>query len=551
MNEIYPNIYKNMNGGGLFNLFGTSSSDNSLLRSEMEQTLSHEVEQLKEYLVVPGNLNGFFKKIYLPKPISNPISEEDKGKIKLYNFIDEDINNKLTSNDTNIPQVVEIPRKIYKKGKSSDVVVEIESVKINKQDLLNHLANFKTDLDELLERVIKNLDKLKEKMLRHKLINLSNLQYFMENLYEGIDCEDVHKNIKFAQEKGKDALKEKIAAKESMTGQHIFPSSGPQNKSLREQCEPCNIIINNMNDMESYIVAIIEETKAELNDNNKAVRNFFYDYLMNKLNDKPLESYVAFMKAAYKKLLAHFFYNIYRTYKFVSLGKKEQSFKTDNDYILAACTIFVNSMYDYLNQPEYLRKALSLMNPVNYNLLCFKNVFNMFFNIETTTDNPISRLFLFNQITFLIGLVSALKITNYNYIDTIYINGTTNYLDIINASLGKYSGASKYKLCKINDMYGYIVSSYYSKLAYYNSKNQANKPIYLTETLFLLVDIGLTLYKIKSREIVKQNKAPISISNLACELLPKIGPPVKPRPSQEVVDAVLRNNPNLLDGASA
>jgi thiamine kinase-like enzyme len=175
MNEIYPNIYKKMNGGGLFNLFGTSSSDNSLLRNEMEQTLSHEVEQLKEYLVVPGNLNGFFKKIYLPKPISNPISSEEEGQKKLYNFINEDINNKLTSNDTNIPQVVEIPRKIYKKGKSSDVVIEIESVKINKQDLLNHLANFKTDLDELLERVIKNLDKLKEKMLRHRLINLDNI----------------------------------------------------------------------------------------------------------------------------------------------------------------------------------------------------------------------------------------------------------------------------------------------------------------------------------------------------------------------------------------
>ena len=37
-----------------------------------------------------------------------------------------------TWKDNNIPEVVEIPRKIYKKGKAHDVVVEIKSVKINK-----------------------------------------------------------------------------------------------------------------------------------------------------------------------------------------------------------------------------------------------------------------------------------------------------------------------------------------------------------------------------------------------------------------------------------
>ena len=89
------------------------------------------------------------------------------------------INTTINYDSHELPDEIEIPIKKYKKSDSYKVKVEIESVKISKKDLLIHLANFKIDLDESLEKVIKNLDRLKQNMLGDRLINLGNFKFFL------------------------------------------------------------------------------------------------------------------------------------------------------------------------------------------------------------------------------------------------------------------------------------------------------------------------------------------------------------------------------------
>ena len=104
------NTYKNMNGGGILDIF-KSKKDDSLLIKFIEEILPSELQQLKDYLVVPENLKDFFKKIYLPQQISNPTDEREKGQNLLYNFVNKDIDEKIKLTDRNIPEFVEIPRK--------------------------------------------------------------------------------------------------------------------------------------------------------------------------------------------------------------------------------------------------------------------------------------------------------------------------------------------------------------------------------------------------------------------------------------------------------
>ncbi len=200
MDEINKNDY--MNGGGWFDfLTRRNNTTEVMVSNEMEEILSNEIEQLKKYIVVPGYLNNFFKNMFLKE---RPIFE----RMASYKSISEKIDVKINSKDYKLPDTIEIPRKIYKKDKSN-LKIEIESVKISKKELLMHLANFKIDLDEFNERIMKNLDKIKENMLGNRLINLNSLKFFMLNINNVLDCDKVHQNINFIKENGINAFEKK------------------------------------------------------------------------------------------------------------------------------------------------------------------------------------------------------------------------------------------------------------------------------------------------------------------------------------------------------
>lgn len=555
MDEMEKNDY--MNGGGWRDLFSRNKKTTAdMVSNEMAELLSNEIEQLKKYIVAPGELNNFFKKIYIkdttglvttskakvtPKEAPlvgftvDPIKPEkkieeidDMVRTSIFN----NINTTINYDSHELPDEIEIPIKKYKKDDSYKVKVEIESVKISKKDLLIHLANFKIDLDEYLEKVIKNLDRLKQNMLGDRLINLGNFKFFLSELHDTMDCKTINEKITYIKTNGLDKFIKKtetISQKSDGTFKTLNPDT--EKKSI-DTCIPCNIVINNINEIHNFINNIINEVKNQLLDNNKIVKHFFYDYLIDKLYNKSSSSLISFVKSSNKVLLIHFIYNIYSIYYYYKLNISKYSYKTDTTHILSGCTIFVNSIYDYLNQQEYLKKVYSLMNPNNYQTFCFKTIFNIVFNIETTADNSISRLFGHNYLLQLFADLVSSPIKNYDYVNTIYINGSTNYIDRINKSLGKYTNSSRYELCKINDMSNFSILILYSKLAYYNAKNKINTPIHLTENLFLLVDIGLTLYNIKTRQIIKDLvDGSQYIAPLECELFKEQPPP----PSYESV----------------
>ncbi len=552
-------IKNNINGGGWSGIFSSANKATSnMVSNEMEELLSNEILQLKKYIIVPGELNRFFKNIYIkdtkglitkytdkseinPTKASSPprlnintnqsvdpIQSAKEIEDTLRQFIFDNINTNINNDSYELPDEIEIPKKKYKKGNSFEVKVEIESIKISKKNLLTHLANFKIDLDESLEKVIKNLDRLKEKMLGNRLINLDNLSFFMLELYTTADCKTIDEKIQFIKKNGLDAFKRKADNLLDKSEVNFKTLNSNKEKKSEDTCIPCNIIIDNINDINKFINNIIDEVKTQLLDNNKIVKHFFYDYLIDKLYNKSSSSLISFIKSSYKQLLIFFFYNIYSIYYYYKLNISTHSYKIETNHILAVCTISVNTIYDFLNQSEYLNKVISLMNPNNYQTFCFKTIFNLFFNIETKSENPLSRLFLHNQLLQLFADLINSPIKKYDYVNTIYINGSTNYIDRINESLGKYTDSSKNKLCKINYMYNYTLSSLYSKLAYYDTKNKINPPIYLTENLFLLVDIGLTLYNIKTREIKKEQvDSSQYIASLECEWFKEQPPPYK------------------------
>ncbi len=551
MDEIKQNDY--MNGGGLFDFFSSANKKTSdMISKEMEELLSNEIEQLKKYLVVPGELNKFFKNIYLKdtiglmstpvskpgsnkkqtlkpeptiKPTVDPINREKIGEIhtKLKQFIFDNINNNINYDSYELPDVIEIPRKKYKKDQ--EFQIKIESIKISKKDLLMHLVNFKIDLDEYHEHIIKNIDKLKEKMLGNRLINLDNLTYFMLQLYITVDCKNIEDKIQFIKTNGLDAFNKKVNNLSQQSNVTNVTLDFNTSKTAKDTCMHCNILINTINDIHNFINNIINELKTQLLDDNQIIKHFFYDYLMDKLYNKSSSPLISFIKSSYKQLLIHFLYNIYRNFFQLDISE-EYSYKINNNIILAVCTIYVNTIYDYLNQPAYLKKVLSLMNPNNYHTFCVKTIFNLFINIETTAQNSISKLFVNNQLLTSRDYLVNSPIRNYDFINTIYINGSTNYIDRINESLGKYTESSKYKLCKINYVTNFILSSLYTKLEYNDTKKKINPPIHLTENLFLLVDIGLTLYNIKTREIKKEQVDSTNyIQSLECNLFTNSKPP--------------------------
>ena len=203
MDEMKKNDY--MNGGGWRDLFSRNKKTTAdMVSNEMEELLSNEIEQLKKYIVAPSELNKFFKKIYIkdttglvttglviprdkvkPKELPlvgftvDPIKSEKEIDDMVRTSIFNNINTTINYDSHELPDEIEIPIKKYKKSDSYKVKVEIESVKISKKDLLIHLANFKIDLDESLEKVIKNLDRLKQNMLGDRLINLGNFKFFL------------------------------------------------------------------------------------------------------------------------------------------------------------------------------------------------------------------------------------------------------------------------------------------------------------------------------------------------------------------------------------
>jgi hypothetical protein len=558
MDEIKKNDY--MNGGGWSGLFSRENKTTAdMVSNEMEELLSNEIEQLKRYIVVPGYLNSFFKKMLVKE---KTIFE----RVASYKIISSKIDVKITSKDTKLPDIIEIPRKLYKKDKSN-LKIEIESVKISKKELLMHLANFKIDLDEFNEKIIKNLDKLKDKMLGNKLINLNNFKFFMLNINNVLDCNKVHEKIEFIKKEGIDAFKQNKAIFETSSENMMITGEDKSlDTSLISKCKICNIIISNMNNIDSFIINIIDDVKAQLLDSNKNVKNFFYDYLMDKIQNKS-SSFISFMKSSYKKLLIHFYYNLFKIYKSTSLDISEDSYKIENNNILAMCTIYVNGIYDYLNQSEYLNKVLSLMNPNNYQTFCFKTVFNLFINIETKFYKPISyktaegaieektvpdllsKLFIFNTLTNMHGVFVTSSTKNYDFIDTIYINGSTNYIDSFNEQLIQSRDPVKNKLSQINYSYNNIIESLYSKLQYYDSKNNINSPIYLTESLFLLVDIVLTLYNIKTREIIKDKIDEQTMKKLLeCNIIDNtISAPVAPKVFPKTLLKAIQPTVNLQD----